>query len=376
MKRKLVISSYDDKNNPYYAGGGSCSIHEIARRLTDDYEVTVFTANYYGATDKIVDGVIYKRIGPTFLGPRVGQLLWHFILPLMVVRTDFDIWLESFTPPFSTSFLPLFTRKPVVGLVHMLSADDMRRKYKLPFNLIENFGLKFYKFVIALTENTKRKILEKNEEARVFVVANGVNLPSKKNRSNEHILFLGRVEMDQKGLDILLEAIKSVEDKLRLPLIIAGSGAKHQVEHLRKFIKKLGLEKRVKYVGKVKGKRKSELFENASFLVLTSRYETFSLVSLEAFSYGLPVVCFDIGGLSWFDNKHAIKVKPFDKMAFAQQILKLQSDPELRRKMGKKGKILALDYSWDALAKKYKKVLSIVEKYEQDNKMMKKLISV
>ena len=128
-KPKIIISSYDDLKNPYYAGGGAVVVHEVFKRLKESYKVKVITGKYPGSIDEIVDGVVYERIGTNFFGPRLGQLIFQVILPFYALTEKFDLWVESFTPPFSTAFLPLFSKKPVVGLVHMLSAQDMQMSW-------------------------------------------------------------------------------------------------------------------------------------------------------------------------------------------------------------------------------------------------------
>ncbi|MBX7180163.1 MAG: glycosyltransferase, partial [Saprospiraceae bacterium] len=122
--------NYDDIKNPYYGGGGALAVHEVAKRLAArQHEVLVLTGKYPGCKDEIIDGVQYKRIGFHLLDARVGQLAFHFSLPWYAARLQYDIWVESFTPPFSTALLPLFTNKPVVGLTHLLGGKAMKLKY-------------------------------------------------------------------------------------------------------------------------------------------------------------------------------------------------------------------------------------------------------
>src|SRR5690606_11347944 len=60
---KIVISTYDSIDNPFYNGGGAFAIHEVAKRLSKKYELIVLTGNYPGSINKVKDGVSYKRIG-------------------------------------------------------------------------------------------------------------------------------------------------------------------------------------------------------------------------------------------------------------------------------------------------------------------------
>ena len=110
-KKKIIFSTYDDVDNPYYGGGGAHAISEIAKRLASFFDVTIITANYPGGKNIRKDGIRYKRIGPSFVDPRTGQLIFSLLLPWYARHEEYDIWFESFTPPFSTSFVPLFTKK-------------------------------------------------------------------------------------------------------------------------------------------------------------------------------------------------------------------------------------------------------------------------
>jgi hypothetical protein len=107
--RHVVISSFDSPRNPRYGGGGAAVVEMIARWLAEHYEVTVVTAARRGGT-VVRDGVVYRQLPVGWAGPRAGQLLFHLLLPFAARRIPHDLWIESFTPPFSTSFLPLFSR--------------------------------------------------------------------------------------------------------------------------------------------------------------------------------------------------------------------------------------------------------------------------
>lgn len=353
-KKEIIISNYDSTKNPYYGGGGATAIHEIASRLTKEFKVTVITGKFPKSRNEIIDGVFYKRIGFSFAGPKLGQIIYQLLLPFYGLVKYYDLWIESFTPPFSTNFLQLFTKKPVIGLVHMLAGDDMRRKYKLPFHLIENLGLKTYKRFIVLSNDTKEKIHTVNKKAQVEIISNGVNLPkSVPKKEKKHILFIGRIEVNQKGLDLLLKAQNIVYRKTGVKLFLAGRGIAGEERKLRQLLSRFKLKDGIKCVGKVVGKRKRYVFENAYFTVISSRYETFSIVALESLSYGLPIVCFDIDGFKWLPRTVSQKASAFDERKFANAMVKMVKDTNLRNKMGERAKEFSRNYSWDGVSKKY-----------------------
>jgi phosphatidyl-myo-inositol alpha-mannosyltransferase len=369
-KSKIIISSYDDLGNPFYGGGGAYAIHEVAKRLVKNFDVEVLTSKYPGSKNNTVDGIHYKRVG-IFAGAKLSQLLFHFTLPKHVLKRNYDIWIESFTPPFSTSLLPLLTKKPVIGLAHMFSGEDMRRKYKLPFNKIEDLGLKMYKYFIVMTDFHKQKVIKINPKAMVQVIPNGIEKPKYKNfRKDDYILFIGRIEVDQKGLDLLMKSIRAVKN---IKLKIAGTGNKNDVDKLKLLIKKYGLEKKVELVGRVGGKEKQTLFRKAKLVVSPSRYETFGIVALEAFSYSLPFVCFDIDGYKWLPNNLAIKAKPFSSASLTKSINKLVNNPKLQSSMGKDAYSYVGKFNWDNISKEYEKFITYTIKEHSSKKGANKL---
>lgn len=354
--KKIVISSYDSIKNPYYAGGGSYSVHRTAIELSKKFKVKIVSGKYKGARNGRIDKIPYEYIGFSYGGPKVGQIVYQLCLPFKIWTESFDIWIESFTPPFSTSFLPLFTKKTVIGLVHMLSSKDMQRKYKLPFGIIEKFGLTKYSRVITLQEATKKELTKKSKRMLVKVIGNGVDPIFLNNSEKEYVLFLGRVEVDQKGLDLLLEAVKLSSKKLKL--VIAGSGEDKQKRLLDRLIKENGLQNQIELVGRVDQKLKVKLFEKAYCVVIPSRFETFSLVALEAISAGLPVVSFDITGLKWLPKEASVKVRPFSTKSLSKKVEDLVSNNKLRLKLGESGRDFSKQYSWEIIGKEYINALS------------------
>jgi len=368
-KPLVIFSSYDNYNNPHYAGGGARSVHEAAKRLARRFEARVLAGKYRNCPrNKVLDGVYYEYIGSCLLGPKLGQLVFHFMLPFYVATKSFDIWVESFTPPFSTSFLPLFTKKPVIGLVHMLSAEDMFRKYKIPFQLIENLGIKTYKNFIVLTEETERKIKKINPQARVEVIPNGVDFISFNSGLNQlpkkHFLFIGRIEINQKGLDLLLEAYKLIEKKTDHSLAIAGQGSPNEEKKLIEMIRGLEISDRVKFFGRLEDVEKLKIFQEAIAVIIPSRFETFSLAALESLAQNIPVISFDIEGLKWLPSDFSAKAEPFDVSCLAQKMLEVPAGNNLLNINKGKIKNFLADYDWDIIAERYGKYFNSIIKSE------------
>lgn len=357
---KIIFSTYDFVRNPYYRGGGAYAIQEVAQRLSKRYNILVITGNYRNGKNVIVHNVKYQLIGTDLFGPKFGQLIFQLLLPFYVLTSKFDIWFESFTPPYSTGFLQLFTRKPVVGVTHFLNAHDKSIEYNLPFYLIEKIGIKTYKYFISLTSFVKSKIHKINKTATIFTIPNGIEkYPKKylKKKSKKYGLFIGRLEVHQKGLNLLLEVFNNISSTIDDNLLIAGHGTSKEIKKIENIIHNYHLSKRVKLIGRVRGKVKMNYLAEAKYIILPSRFETFSLVALEAIAVGKPILCFDIPGLKWLDSGIAIKAHPYNMKELAQNIIKVSQDEKLRNHIKKIAIKKAEEYSWVTVAKQYREVI-------------------
>lgn len=104
-----------------------------------------------------------------------------------------------------------------------------------------------------------------------------------------YILFLGRIEVEVKNLDLLLKAYKqSGLVALGIPLVLMGDGELDKVQGL---VKELELVDWVKYLAFTADV--GWVLQNAKYLVLSSQYEGFPRVLIEALSVGTPVVSVD-----------------------------------------------------------------------------------
>lgn len=357
---EIVFSTYDSPGNPYYGGGGATAIQQISRHLVLlGHRVTVVCGSHPGSRPGGQDGVRYLHVGSPSMGPRTGQLMFQALLPAAVRRMNFDVWVESLTPPFSTACLQCFTRRPVAALTQVLAGSDMRRKYfGLPFDRLERAGLRTYRHAIATSTQTLGTLLEANPHLHTAVIPNGVDpvrcirpLPPASGR--RHLLFLGRIDIRQKGLDLLLDAVESAVPGQLPPLLIAGSGTPGDEGWLRTRLQSVGLRERVRWVGRATGAHLDSLFDGALALAMPSRYEAAPLVSVEAGCHGVPVVCFDLPALSDLPGSCTLKVPPFNVNAYAGALARIAGDPAMVERMGTAGKQRSRGLGWDRLAEAY-----------------------
>ena len=99
-----------------------------------------------------------------------------------------------------------------------------------------------------------------------------------------------------------------------------------------------------------------EKYLESSICVLSSIYEGFSLVIMEAMSCGIPCVSFDspFGPRNIIkDGEDGILVEYLNSQALAENICKVIEDEQLRKRLGEKAKQNIQRFSQDAIMKQW-----------------------
>lgn len=366
---KILHLIYDDINNPWLGGGGAVRTYEIYKRLADRHEVTVITGNYPNAKkEEEKDGILYKRIGSdkNYLLSRLSYLL---NAPKLIRRSDCDIIVEDFSA-FSPCFSPLHTKRPVIGSIQNLFRTHAIKKYKvlgvIAF-IFEKIGVKFFKNFIAVSPSIKKQLESMTHSSKIDVIFNGLDdfLLHIKSTEKNYILYLGRIEIYQKGIDLLLKAVSEIAKYKKIKLIIAGGGKDNDIDKLKNLINILDLEDSVEFLGKVSEQTKRLLLSNCLFVCMPSRFEAQPIVPLEAAACEKPVIGTKIPGL-WDtvkDGETGILVEPDNPKKLAEGMKMLIENKDLRKKLGKDARIWARNFNWDNIAKEQEKFyLEILER--------------
>jgi glycosyltransferase involved in cell wall biosynthesis len=172
-------------------------------------------------------------------------------------------------------------------------------------------------------------------------------------RPGAYFLFLGRLRR-QKGVDILLEAFARTRAGGDLRLAIAGEGAERR--SLETMAAGMGLGGRVRFVGPAAGALKTYLLQNALALVVPSRgWEGSSLVALESYAAGRPVIASDLAGLRDLvrAEQTGLLVPAESPEALAQAMERMVSDRAWAGALGAEARAAAQDYRWDVIAARH-----------------------
>jgi glycosyltransferase involved in cell wall biosynthesis len=350
---RILHLAYEDPLQPG-SGGGSVRVREINRRLAERHEITNLVAAYAGAHPRVEDGTRWVPIGVR-ARKKIAQLSYFALLGREIVRRPHDLLVEEFGAPFSTAFSPLFTNKPVVASVQWLFASQMREKYRLPFDRVEGSGLRLYHRFVAVSGWLANELRARRPGAVVETIPNGVEEIAYEARPTdpEHLLFVGRLDLLPKGLDLLFEAYNRMRRALgeRVPpLVIVGDGPDRPAAE--RLARQSGISRLVEFRGRVEGAEKYRLVSAAHAVLMPTRFETFGLVAIESLAVGTPLVAFDVGPLREVTGgaAGARLVPPGDVDAFAREALRFVENRSLRERARLSGRCWARGYDWDEIS--------------------------
>ena len=169
----------------------------------------------------------------------------------------------------------------------------------------------------------------------------------------KRVISIGRYAYE-KGIDLLLRIWAKVQDKCSdWVLDIYGIGDQTPYRHL---FQELGIDDRRCHIYDGLTDVKNA-YLNCSVFALPSRFEGFSLVAIEAMTCGVPVVSFDCenGPRNIItDGKNGYLVPPFDIDGYANRLLTLMQNEDLRQRMGFEARQTSCQYRIEDIAFRWK----------------------
>ena len=161
-------------------------------------------------------------------------------------------------------------------------------------------------------------------------------------RDVETVLFAGRMTAI-KGGDVAIEAVAQAATLTPRPLriVLAGDGPQRSGWQARAAKLSVAAE----FPGWLAGDALTSAFREASMIVVPSLWpEPFGLVGLEAGSFGVPAVAFDVGGVrEWLDpQRSGVLVNPVEgAFGLAVAIASLVENPPTRQRLGDGARAMA-----------------------------------
>lgn len=187
--------------------------------------------------------------------------------------------------------------------------------FKLPnfkiFNTVHNTRLYSkklirYKKVFVISNAVRNYILRYGDAGlkdKIVLIYNGINFETIEQKNifacNNHlkIVQIGRLEMNQKGQDVLIEALHIINKRKEVPFICEFIGDGEDYNYLCGLTQNYNLLNKIIFT---KNKPRNWIYKNLKnydLIVQPSRYEGFGLTIIEAMGAKVPVIASNIDGL-------------------------------------------------------------------------------
>ena len=178
---------------------------------------------------------------------------------------------------------------------------------------------------------------------------------------NENIPLItvcGRLT-SSKNYPLLLKSFAIIQREIKARLLILGEGEKRK--SLEDLVDKLGIQDKVMFLGFQKNPFK--YIAKSNIFVLSSSWEGFSIVIVEAMACGVPVIstrCPSGPDEIITDEVNGLLVPVANVDAMAQAILRLLKDESLSNRLAEAGKKRAKDFKVEKMVAEYERLFEVV----------------
>ncbi len=284
-------------------------------------------------------------ISPVFVQSRMG--LGNLLTPLMLAREisrhDADVF-------YSPSFMPpLYSRMPVVftihDLMHLFYYTRWHRVYYL--QVIARLAAKADQ-VITVSQFSKGQLVDLLgiDEQSITVVYNGVDDRYRTNKDTyeseaPYFLYVGN-RRKNKNLPAMLTAFARAAIPREYLFFLTGN----RDDETMALIARLGIGKRVRFLGYVPEERLPALYRGAHATLFVSLMEGFGLPVIESMAAGTPVLTSTAGPLPEVAGDAALCVDPRDVEAITDGIGVLATDSGRHQRLREAGLSRAAHFTW------------------------------
>jgi len=375
---------------PSMKAEGNLSIGIDARKLTD-YGIGTYVGNLLkgfslrpdvsltvlakaGHEDRVAGLAPDAKV--ISVSAREYSIAEHYRVPAVLWREKVEIFhVPHYVVPFAL-------RRPVVATVH-----DVIQLYYPPQRRT-HLALTYLRLVMGATLRRASRVITGSlssrsdlvkvfgaDASRVEVVANGVDpelahrpppeeLEELKDRMGLRppLILVVANDKPHKNLDTVLRAYHLGVRTHGYPGQLVFVGGVQPDGRLARKAAGLGIDERIRFVGRVSGADLARLYHLSAVLLHIALYEGFGLPILEGMQAGLPVITSNVGAMQELGEGVARLVNPLDVQEIAHVIERVLVDDPLRRRMVESGKVRAGKMSWgktvDGTMAVYRKVLA------------------
>ncbi|MCG8578047.1 MAG: glycosyltransferase [Flavobacteriales bacterium] len=174
-----------------------------------------------------------------------------------------------------------------------------------------------------------------------------------RNKSDINLVFLGRIDIKTKGLDLLTDAVKQIKQELKVHLTIIGDGG--DIEQLKSRISESELDDQISFAGALFGKEKFQELIKADALCLVSRNEGMPGVVLEAGAVGIPVLISEQTNMVPYIWQYDAGwwMKDYSVESLCESLFQMYKDKKnsiMKQKGHNARKMISEKFAWDKIA--------------------------
>lgn len=265
-------------------GGVERIVSILSKELNNYFEIYVVI--YHGPIEYEINGKLVNLKTPTGSFLRKIKNTFNRVVKLKKLIKDIS---PDYIVSFMGNLQPILTLNPVIVSIHI---DPDFTHFHKAFLFKTAYKFPNVRKIITVSKGIEKKLNDNYNLKNTKTIYNPIDLKlisqkllAQKPVDFDYILAVGRL-CRQKGFDILINAFAKSNLKSKIKLIILGEGKERK--NLEKLIIKLNLEKQILLHGKVDNP--FIYMKHATFFVLSSRFEGFGIVIIEALACETPVI--------------------------------------------------------------------------------------
>lgn len=246
-------------------------------------------------------------------------------------------------------------------IVPRSSLTKQAQQKKLLKKIIANFLFfnSFVKNAAAIQYLTKDEYLSSGQKwnNNYLIIPNGINKKQTlKKYSCKKLkgIFIGRLDIYQKGIDLLIEACYRIKNEMKsagCSIDIYGPEENGSKRKIRDLIYKYELYDYIKVFDEIYHEEKEKILLNCDFFILTSRFEGHPMGLIEALSYGIPcLVTYGTNMSEEVKNYDAGWVANNEVKSIANAIRDVFKDRTRINIKGKNALMLSKKFDWENIA--------------------------
>lgn len=315
---------------------------------------------------------LWASIAP---GPEIKKIVQHFRPDVIHSQTadPIALWVAHYARQFD---IPLIT----TGHTYPDTITDQikfLKPIKKPVDALLTAYLVGYQkhgdYATMPTEMAIEDLITKKErkfKIPVEAISNGVDLSAFKAgvasdalhdeydvpKNQPTAIYVGRVD-PEKSISLVIEAFfKTLQKIPEAILVVVGDGT--DLNRLKKMVKELGIEKSVRFLGRILPPKLAEVYRFGKVFVTASEIETQGIVLIEAAATGLPLVAVDKGAVREVcqNEKNGYLLKPKDVDGIAKSLVKILGDQKLQKQFSAKSLEIAKNHDINHTLKRFEEI--------------------